>query len=164
MYTRESMLEYHKRAHHSLTTLLDHCRQFSGEELLRELPGFGVPALRSQFHHAIGAEKYWIGVLLGRIDVDDDEADCQTIESLEEYRKLTYSIAEGYLNSATPEELSTARPVMTWGNKERTIIPAHVIMRTITHIYHHQGQIAAMCRILGKPIPQGLDYPIFENA
>jgi uncharacterized damage-inducible protein DinB len=164
MYTKESLLEFHKRAHHSLTKLLEHCRQFSGEELLRELPGFGSPTLRSQFHHAIGAEKYWIGVLLGRIDVDDDEADCPTIESLEAYRELTYSIAEEYLQSATPTELGAARPMMTWGNKERSLIPAHVIMRTITHIYHHQGQIAAMCRILGKPIPQGLDYPIFENA
>ena len=164
MYTKESLLEFHKRTHHSLTKLLDHCRQFSSEELLRELPGFGFAALRSQLHHAIGAEKYWVGVLIGRIDVDDDETDCPTIESLEEYRKLTYSIAEGYLNSATSEELSTARPMMTWGNKERTLIPAHVIMRTITHIYHHQGQIAAMCRILDKPVSPGLDYPILENA
>jgi len=31
-------------------------------------------------------------------------------------------------------------------------------MRTLTHFFHHQGQIAAMCRLLGKPV-SGLDYP-----
>jgi uncharacterized damage-inducible protein DinB len=32
-------------------------------------------------------------------------------------------------------------------------------MRTITHIYHHQGQVAAMFRLLGSPSP-GFNYPI----
>jgi uncharacterized damage-inducible protein DinB len=32
-------------------------------------------------------------------------------------------------------------------------------MRTMTHIYHHQGQVTAMCRLLGRPV-NGLDYPI----
>ena len=35
----------------------------------------------------------------------------------------------------------------------------HVFMRTVTHLYHHQGQIVAMCRLVGKPCT-GLDYPI----
>jgi uncharacterized damage-inducible protein DinB len=163
MYTKEALLEIHRRAHHSLAKVLEHCRQFSAEELLREMPEFGDPTMRAQFHHAIGAEKYWFGVLLGRIDVDDDEADCPNVDKLEAYRKLTCSIAEGYLQSATSEELGTPRSMLTWGNKERVLIPAHVVMRTITHIHHHIGKIVTMCRIMGKPIPQGLDYPIIEK-
>jgi len=34
-----------------------------------------------------------------------------------------------------------------------------VFARTLVHIYHHMGQVAAMCRLLGKPT-QGLDFPI----
>jgi uncharacterized damage-inducible protein DinB len=33
-----------------------------------------------------------------------------------------------------------------------------VLLRTITHLYHHIGQVSAMCRLLGKPIP-GSDFP-----
>lgn len=45
------------------------------------------------------------------------------------------------------------------GGKERMLIPAHALMRTLTHLYHHQGHIVAMCRLLGRP-GQGVDYPI----
>lgn len=136
-----------------------HCRQFSAEELDRELVGFGYPSVRLQLHHEIGAEQYWIGVLQGRIEADDTSSDYPTVESLEAYRQQIFSATDDYLRAASTEELITARPMMTWGNKEQLLTPVHVFMRTLTHIYHHQGQITAMCRLLGKPV-NGLDYPI----
>jgi hypothetical protein len=47
----------------------------------------------------------------------------------------------------------------TWGNKERVLTPALVILRIVTHLYQHQGPVVAMCRLLGKPCP-GLDFPL----
>ncbi|MBK9305322.1 MAG: hypothetical protein IPM94_16040 [bacterium] len=29
----------------------------------------------------------------------------------------------------------------------------------LTHVFHHQGQLTAMCRLLGRP-SEGLDYPL----
>ncbi len=43
---------------------------------------------------------------------------------------------------------------------DSTIFPAHVILRTQTHLFHHMGQITAMCRLLGHPIPPGIDFPV----
>lgn len=160
MYMAEDLIEFHRRAHHSLEKLLAHCRQLSAEELNQELAGFGYPTVRLQLHHGIGAEKYWIGVLQGRIDVDDDDPDYPTIESLEKYRQIVFSATEKYLRTASENELNTPRPMMTWGNKEKVLIPAQVLIRTQTHLYQHQGQIVAMCRLLGKPIGPGMDYPI----
>jgi len=159
MHTSEALLDLHERAHRNLKALLSHCRGLSGEEINRELAGFGYPTVRLQLHHEIGAEKYWIGVLQGRIDADEDAPDYPTIESLEAYREQVFAVTEAYLRAASVEELNTARPMMTWGNRERVLAPAHVLMRTLTHLYHHQGQITAMCRLLGKPAT-GLDYPI----
>lgn len=139
--------------------LLEHCRQLSAEELNREIVGFGYPTVRLQLHHEIAAEKYWIGVLQGRMDVDDNDSDYPTIESLDTYRQQVFSVTAEYLRAASVEELNTARSMKTWGNKERILTPAHVIIRTLTHLYHHQGQIVAMCSLLGKPAP-GMDYPI----
>ena len=48
----------------------------------------------------------------------------------------------------------------TWGDRKMRLAPARVIVRTQTHVFQHQGQIAAMCRILGRPIPSGLDFPV----
>ena len=43
----------------------------------------------------------------------------------------------------------------------RLLRPADVIMRIVTHIFNHQGQVLAMCRALGKPNEQiDLDYPL----
>jgi len=159
MHTAEALLDLHERAHRNLTALLAHCRGLSGEEMNRALTGFGYPTVRLQLHHGIGAEKYWIGVLQGRIDAEDDDPDYPTVESLEAYRKQVFTATEAYLRASSVEELNTPRPMMTWGNKERVLTPAHVFMRTLTHLYHHQGQIVAMCRLLGKPCT-GLDYPI----
>jgi uncharacterized damage-inducible protein DinB len=159
MYTAETLLDLHERAHRSLQKLLEHCRQLSAEELDRKLPGFGYPSVRLQLHHEVGAEEYWIKVLQGRIEVEDNEADYPTVESLEAYRQQVFSATDEYLRAASAEELNTARRMLTWGNKERLLTPAHVFMRTLTHIYHHQGQIVAMCRLLGKPA-SGMDFPI----
>ncbi|MFH1143723.1 MAG: DinB family protein [Candidatus Eisenbacteria bacterium] len=159
MHTSAALLEFHERAHRNLAALLAHCRGLSSEEADREVPGFGYPSVRLQLHHGIGAEKYWIGVLQGRIDADDDAPDYPTIESLQAYRQRVFAATEGYLRAASLEELNTARPMMTWGGKERVLIPAHVFVRTLTHLYHHQGQVVAMCRLLGRP-STGLDYPI----
>ena len=159
MSTSQALLQIHERAHGNLIALLVHCRQLSGEEVDRELPGFGYPTVRLQLHHGIGAEKYWIGVLQGRIDADDDSPDYPTIAALEGYRARVFAATEAYLRSASPQELNTPRPMMTWGNREKVLIPTHVFMRTLTHLYHHQGQVLAMCRLLGKP-GEGFDYPI----
>jgi uncharacterized damage-inducible protein DinB len=159
MHTSEALLDLHERAHRNLVTLLEHCGRLDHAELNCELPGFGYSSVRLQLHHTIGAEEYWIGVLRGSFRVEDDEADYPTVASLEAYRREVHAVTEEYLRGASPEELNTPRSMLTWGGKERLLVPAHVILRTQTHLYHHQGQVVAMCRLLGKPA-QGLDYPI----
>jgi uncharacterized damage-inducible protein DinB len=157
MFTHEALQAIHERTHRSLQGLLEHCHPLGAEELNRRIDGFGYPTVRLQLHHVIGAEKYWIGVLQGRIDADEDDPEYPTIASLETYRDRVFSATEAYLRAATAEELNTTRPMMTWGNKERVLTPAHVFLRTQTHFYHHMGQVVAMCRLMGKPVA-GLDY------
>ena len=158
-HTAEALLDIHERAHRTLAALLAHCRGLSPGELNRELPEYGDPTVRLQLHHVIGAQEYWVGVLQGRIDAEEDAHLYPTVESLEAYREEVYAVTRQYLRSASPEELSNARPMMTWDGREHALIPAHVVLRTLMHIYHHQGKIAAMCRLMGKPW-KGFDYPI----
>ncbi len=159
MFTSEALSEIHERSHRNLSNLLGHCRSFSQDELNREIDGFGYPSIRLQFHHEIGAEEYWIGVLLGRMDVDEDEHLYPTIESLEEYRAKVAARTQKYLKDASADELNTPREMTTWGGNLRVLTPALVFLRTATHLYHHQGQIMAMSRLLGKPA-EGMDFPI----
>jgi len=159
MYTANALIDIHERTHRSFATLLDHCGEFGSDALNRELPGFGYSTLHLQFHHGIGAERYWIGVLQGRIDVDEDAPSYPTVQTLEQLRVEVFEATEQYLRALSVDDLNVARTMMTWGNREQLLIPAQVVLRTQTHLFHHQGQIAAMCRLLGKP-SKGSDYPI----
>ncbi len=158
MHSAAALLEIHARAHENLVDLLAHCRRLDAEALNREMPGFGYPTVRLQLHHGLGAEKYWIGVLEGRIDVDDDDSRFPTVASLESWREAVFAVTVAYLAGATSDELNTPRSMTTWGGNEKVLVPAHVVMRTVAHLYHHQGQITAMCRLLDHPVG-GLDYP-----
>lgn len=160
MYTSEALLDIHERAHRSLVKLLEHCAQFSAAEFVQEWPGFGYPSLWQQFYHEIAAQAYWIGVLHGRMDVDEQEDLYSSVALLEAFRGEVYEMTATYLRSASAEELNTPRAMVTWGGREQVLRPAHVVVRTAAHLYQHQGQVAAMCRLLGKPIPAGLDFPI----
>ena len=160
MYNSEGLLEFCRRAHESFEKLLVHCQCLDDDEFNREIDGFGFPTIKLQLHHAISAQKYWIGVLQGRMDVDDDPDGQFTINDMIEYRKSVLRSTERYLSSASKEELTTARPMITWRNIEKNLIPAHVVIRTLTHLFHHHGQVVAMCRSMNKPVEVGMDYPI----
>ena len=159
MYTSEALRDMHERGHRSLQKLLVHCNRLSVKEMDQEVPGFGYPSVRLQLYHLIAAEEYWIGVLLGSFDAEDKVAAYPTVQSLEIYREQVAAVTDEYLRAASPEELNTLRPMLTWQNKERLLMPAHVFMRTLTHIYQHQGQVLAMCRMMGRP-GEGMDFPI----
>jgi uncharacterized damage-inducible protein DinB len=160
MFNSTALLEISHRADQSFGKLLEHCRCLTDEEINREIDGFGDPSVKHQLHHAISARKYWIGVLQGRIDADEVPEGRFTIDNMMDYHRSVVKISDSYLESASPDELATPRPMMTWGNNERTLVPVHVVMRTIVHLYHHFGKVAAMCRIMNKPIAPGMDYPI----
>ena len=56
MFTSAALIDIHERTHRSLQKLLDHCEGFTGDELRRELDGFGHETIMLQLHHVIGAE------------------------------------------------------------------------------------------------------------
>lgn len=160
MHTAAALLDTHTRTHSSFVKLLDHCAGFSAAELGRELEGFGYPHILHQLHHMIGAEMYWVGVLRGEMQIAEDPADMASIDTLRAFRERIARATAEYLRGASESELNTKRKMVAYGPREIEVAPAHVILRTQAHIYQHQGQVAAMCRLLGRPIPPGLDFPL----
>jgi uncharacterized damage-inducible protein DinB len=161
MYTSEVLSDMHERGHRSLAKLLVHCAQFSAEEIDHHIPGFDEYTLRLRLHHIIGCEQYWIGVLRGV--VHDEEADgYPDIAALQAYRERIFSDTEDYLRGASEQELNTPRPMTTWGDAQHELVPARVVLRTVTHIYHHLGQVLVMCRVMGKPGDR-MDFPLIDS-
>ena len=133
-----------------------------GSSPVRQLtnPARGMYAtIRLQLHHVIGAEQYWLSVIHGRMDVDDDDSAYPTLAALSAFRERVAVATRAYIDGASTAELNTPRPMATWGGSERLLVPARVVMRTQTHVFQHQGQVVAMCRLLGSPA-SGMDFPI----
>jgi uncharacterized damage-inducible protein DinB len=162
MTTPASLLEFLRRTHLGTAQLHAHCRQLSAEELHRELPGFGYPTVQLQLHHISGAEDYWIDVLSGRPYRGEEPAAYPDIDALEAYRQATLAATAAYLETQDETGLGTPQEFVLWNGDRAVLLPEMVLMRLVTHPFHHRGQVLAMCRHLGYPLPHGsgMDFPI----
>ena len=161
MYNSVALLDIHARAHESLRRAIAYCGNLTDEELRRPLAGFGFPTVLKQFEHTIGAEVYWQTVVIRGYTEEATLPDLRAIADIEAFRRETALVTRSYLETASEAELNSSRQMISDPGQTRLLRPADVIIRVVTHIFNHQGQVLAMCRTLGKPNNEvDLDYPL----
>jgi uncharacterized damage-inducible protein DinB len=161
MYNAETLLDMHARAHESLRRLIVFCGNLTDDELRRPLTGFGFPTVLGQLEHTIGAEVYWQTVVTSGYSEEATLPALQDVAAVEAFRQQTASATRSYLDGASDAELNSPRQMISDPGQTRLLRPADVIMRVVTHIFNHQGQVLAMCRTIGKPnAVYDLDYPL----
>ena len=161
MYNAETLLDIHARAHESLRRLIVFCGSLTDDELRRPLTGFGLPTILRQLEHTIGAEVYWQTVVTRGYTEEARLPKLLDVAAIEAFRQQTASVSRSYLDGASEAELNSPRQMISDPGQTRLLRPADVIMRVVTHMFNHQGQVLAMCRTIGKPNDtRGLDYPI----
>jgi uncharacterized damage-inducible protein DinB len=161
MYNAETLLDIHTRAHQSLRRLMVFCGNLTDDELHRPLRGFGFPTVLGQLEHTIGAEVYWQTVVTRGYTEEIPLPDLRDTGAMEAFRQRTASATRSYLDRASEAELNSPREMISDPGQTRLLRPADVIMRVVTHIFNHQGQVLAMCRTIGKPNDtHDLDYPV----
>jgi uncharacterized damage-inducible protein DinB len=161
MHNSESLLDIHERAHESLRRLIALCGTLSADELQRPLPGFGFPTILRQLEHTIGAEVYWQTVVTRGYSEESTMPSLPDLAAMEAFREETAGVTRSYLEGASETELNTLRVMISDPGQTRLLRPADVILRVVTHIFNHQGQVLAMCRSMGKANETvDLDYPV----
>jgi uncharacterized damage-inducible protein DinB len=161
MYTAATLLDIHARAHESLRRLIVFCGNLTDSELRRPLTGFGFPTIVRQLEHTIGAEVYWQTVVTRGYTEEARLPNLRDVTDLEAFRAQTASATRSYLARVSDADLNSPRHMISDPGKTRLLRPADVIMRVVTHIFNHQGQVLAMCRTIGKPNDKhDLDYPV----
>ena len=161
MYKAETLLDIHARAHESLRRLIVFCGNLTDDEFRRPLAGFGFPTILGQLEHTMGAEVYWQTVVTRGYTEEKRLPHLRDVAAMEAFRQQTASATRSYLEGASEAELNTPRQMISDPGRTRLLRPADVIMRVVTHIFNHQGQVLAMCRTLGKPNDEhDLDYPL----
>jgi uncharacterized damage-inducible protein DinB len=161
MYNREALLDIHTRAHESLRRLIVFCGRLTEDELRQPVNGFGFPTVLRQLEHTLGAELYWQTVVIRGYTEEATLPLLRDVADIEAFRQQTASTTRSYLERASDAELSSTRVMISDPGETRLLRPADVIMRVVTHIFNHQGQILAMCRAIGKPNDEmDVDYPV----
>ena len=161
MHNSESLLDIHGRAHESLRRLIAFCGTLTIDELQQPVPGFGFPTVLVQLEHTIGAEVYWQTVITRGYSEEAAMPPLADLAAIEAFRDQTAGVTRSYLERAAEAELNTPRQMISDPGETRLLRPADVIMRVVTHIFNHQGQVLAMCRSMGKSNDSiDLDYPV----
>jgi uncharacterized damage-inducible protein DinB len=161
MYDAETLRDIHARAHESLRRLIAFCGSLTDVELRQPLTGFGFPTILRQLEHTIGAEVYWQTVVTRGYTEEAEPPNLQDIAGLEVFRRETAAATQRYLEGASLAELNATRQMISDPGQTRRLRPADVILRVVTHIFNHQGQVLAMCRSIGKPnAAYDLDYSL----
>jgi uncharacterized damage-inducible protein DinB len=161
VYNADTLRDIHQRAHESFRRVIAFCGELTEEELRRPLAGFGFPTILGQLEHTIGAEVYWQTVVTRGYTEEAELTALPDLVAIEAFRQRTATVTQAYLGGASEAELNSRRQMISDPGQTRLLRPADVIMRVVTHIFNHQGQVLAMCRALGKPNEKhDLDYPV----
>ena len=59
-----------------------------------------------------------------------------------------------FLEALTAPELLEPRHIEFSAGGSIEISPARMLLHVVTHGFHHKGQAAAICRLLGYPTPE----------
>jgi len=161
MYDAEALTDIHQRAHESLRRLIAFCGGLPAGDLRRAIPGFGFPTIHAQLEHTIGAEVYWQTVVTRGYSEEAELPALPDAIAMEDFRARTAAVTRAYLAGASAAELNAKRQMISDPGETRLLRPADVILRVVTHVFNHQGQVLAMCRTLGKANEtHDLDYPL----
>ena len=153
MFTKEGVASLHAWTHERLDTVFEHVRVLTSAQFVQEIPGFGQANVRDQLAHILAAESGWIGRLRELKSENWELDNFPDLPALAAAKREVAAATQAYLQSVSEVQLNTTleKVSLDWVGPPRS--PAFVLQHICTHAFHHKGQIAAMCRMLGHPLP-----------
>jgi uncharacterized damage-inducible protein DinB len=151
VFTLDGVNKFHSWTHASLNLLLGHLSTLPTSVYVSELPGFGFNTLRKQVIHIFNCEGFWISTLQGLQYVDRDSAEFPVLADARLFQHEVSQRTLAYLSSLTSQQLNTDTELHFSDGDKAIRTPALILHHVLTHAFHHKGQIASMCRILGYP-------------
>ena len=151
-FTRDGLLQFHGWTHSVIDVLLEHAHSMPAAALTTPVEGFGRNTLREQFVHVLFTEATWIRALQS-LEYHRWEDATQRLDQIASMKQEVAAATVAYLNSISEAGLNSEldRVPAYWVGPRRT--PAFICHHVLTHAFHHKGQIAAMFRMLGYPLP-----------
>ncbi|MGO0062665.1 DinB family protein [Brevibacillus fluminis] len=139
-------------------TLLDFCSEIKPEDFTRRIDGFGDLCMRDMLMHMADCYHAWLGsYLLLRTKKPITAKDALAQIGPEEIRER-FAQADAYVKDVLTEfagqmEVPLTRDIPWRVAQTLTLTPGKLLMHTVTHEYHHKGQIMSMARFMGYTPP-----------
>jgi uncharacterized damage-inducible protein DinB len=152
VFTLDGVRRLHGWTHASLNLVLDHLSTIPTSDYEKELPGFGFPTLRAQAIHIFNCEGFWIHTLQGLRYLDRKPEERPTVADAKLLRQEVMEGTVAWLSNLTEQQLNSDKELHFTDGDVAVRTPALVVHHVLTHAFHHKGQIAAMCRLLGHPM------------
>ena len=153
MFTKAGIIELHSATHDSLDVLLRHVASVPDNLLRQPVVGFGFPTVWKQLTHILTVEEGWVHDLQYQTFAGWREEDVPTMAALLAEKRRIHDATRAYLETLSEEQLNTPLPKRPEGWSGELRSPAFILLHTITHAFHHKGQVVAMLRALGHPAP-----------
>lgn len=137
--------------------LIDQCKELSENEFTKEF-GFGFQSIRDSLVHMAGCYHAWLGsfVLSETITplLTKEEINEMQIEYIQRYFQEADKYVDAVFEQFTDHFDDIIEKERPWkiGSGALRKTPHQLLTHSITHEFHHKGQIVAMLRLLGyKP-------------
>jgi uncharacterized damage-inducible protein DinB len=136
--------------------LLEFCEEIEPNDFTRHMAGFGFSSIRNLLVHVADCYIAWIGsfvLLQTKKPLTPKEFLKQMdVRAVRERFLLSDKYVDNYFNTLSPEERNTIiEREAPWRNNDEiiTTTPDKLFFHTITHEFHHKGQIVTMARQMG---------------
>jgi uncharacterized damage-inducible protein DinB len=140
--TREVLFEYTTSLPNDVYTL--------------ERADFAYGSIRNIHAHVADCYLWWVGqVGLGRNDADVEASSLADVKAMRRKFQEVDAVLEEALENF--DRLDTAFAFERPGHYARQLTQRWLIVHPLTHEFHHKGQLLALGRALGHPLPPGGD-------
>jgi uncharacterized damage-inducible protein DinB len=153
VFTVDGVRKFHSWTHASLNLVLNHLSIIPTNDYVKEVSGFGFRTLREQMIHIFNCEGFWVQTLQGSRYADRPLEDCLLLADVRLLQNDVSQSTHAYLSTLTNQQLNADAELHFSDGDVSVRTPALVLHHVLTHAFHHKGQIAAMCRVLGHPAP-----------
>ena len=150
------LVDQYKWVQSSRGDLFNYCASISVEDFTRSSPNFGKGgSMRNMFVHICNTYQGWLGRYLpSETIIEIEYVTIPTLKECRDYFEITDELVSSFLKKYENDPYKILN--VQEENRVFESNPLHLFTRTITHEFHHKGQILSLSRLWGYT-PFGMD-------
>ncbi|AZB42438.1 DUF664 domain-containing protein [Bacillus sp. FJAT-42376] len=153
--------EQYKMVKDTRNLLFEFCERINPAYYTQEIEDFGWGSIRNLHVHVAECYQSWLErFALKRPAANYDELGISNVGEMRNLFQKTDQIAAQFLNEYEDQPAAKLKGTVSWQKEEEELSVLWLFTHTVTHEFHHKGQILSMARHLGYiPVDTDLITP-----